>query len=280
MTLPPSKAITFPQGRCTYFSSERAGTRTVLLLHGGGLDRASLSWRHLFPALAERHRVVAPNWPGHGGSAPFDRPYTIADLGRWLISLMDELGVDQADMVGVSMGGGAALWTAVNHPDRVDRLVPVGTYGVQSRAPYHRVSYLLAHLPLNSVSYAVLRRSRWATRRALEAIFADPRKVTDEIVDDVRGVLDDGAIGKAFTHFQRGEIGPSRLRTVLTSELTKVVHPTLFVHGSADGLVPLCDVQHAAATMPAADLTIMEAGHWPMRECPAACNAVVERFLG
>ena len=97
----------------------------MLLLHGGGLDRAYLSWRYLFPALAARRTAIAPDWPGYGGSTLFDRPDTISDLGRWLISFMDRLEPDCADMVGVSMGGGAALSTALNHPARVGRLVPV-----------------------------------------------------------------------------------------------------------------------------------------------------------
>ena len=279
MTLPPATVLKLPEGQATYLRSDLSGASPVLLLHGGGLDRASLSWRYLFPALAARRTVIAPDWPGYGGSTPFDRPYTIADLGRWLISLMDRLEVDRADMVGVSMGGGTALWTALNHPARVGRLVPVATYGVQRTAPYHAVSYVLAHLPLNAMSYAVLRRSRWALRRALQAIFADPRKVTDQIVNDVQDVLAEGAVGRVFTHFQRGETGPFRLRTVATPDLAKAVHPTLFVHGKADRLVPLRDVRRAAGLMPAGNLTIMDAGHWPMREQPAAFNAIVETFL-
>ncbi len=250
-----------------------------MLLHGGGIDRATLSWRYLFPALAERRTVVAPNWPGCGGSAPFGRPYTIPDLGRWLMDLMDQLAIEKADMVGVSMGGGAALWTALRHPDRVGRLVPVGTYGIQRHAPYHPFSYLAARLPLNAVSYAVLRKSRRATHRALAAIFADRGKVTDDIVDEVRDVLTDGATASSFTGFQRGEIGPRRLRTVLAPELAKIGQPTLFIHGRADTLVPLGDVEAAAAAMPRAQVRVMEAGHWPMRECPAAFNTIVEGFL-
>ena len=128
------------------------------------------------------------------------------------------------------------------------------------------------------MSYAVLRRSRWATRRARQAIFADPRKVTDQIVDDVQDVLAEGAVGRVFTHFQRGEIGPFRLRTVATPDFAKAVHPTLFVHGKADKLVPLRDGRRAAELMLAGDLTIMEAGHWPMRERPAAFNAIIGTF--
>ena len=284
MTLPEPQWRDLPNGRASYLTNDRPARGahrggTTLLLHGGGLDRASLSWRHLFPVLAEHYRVVAPDWPGYGDSTPFDRSYTIADLGRWLITLMDSLDIDRADLVGISMGGGAALWIACHHPDRVRRLVPVATYGVQDTAPMHFLSYCLAQLPVNTVSYAILRHSRWAVRRALDAIFADPHRVTEAIVDEVHAVLRDGALGEVFSGFQRGEIGPRRLRTVLTPELSTVSQPALFIHGKADSLVPLDAVRRAVALMPSADLAVLDAGHWPMREQPDAFNRLVTTFL-
>lgn len=109
-------------------------------------------------------------------------------------------------MFGVSMGGGAALWCAINQPARVESLVPVGTYGVAGRAPYQILSYLLTKLPLNLVSYAMMRRNPKMLRRALEAIFAEPGKVTREIVAEVVNVLADSGNGATFSNFQRGEM--------------------------------------------------------------------------
>ncbi|MEM6578124.1 MAG: alpha/beta fold hydrolase [Pseudomonadota bacterium] len=278
-TISDPKTLDLPIGRVVYLDSGPSDGPVVVLLHGGGLDCARLSWRCLLPELAGRYRVIAPNWPGYAGSAPFDRPYQIADLGVWLIAVLDRLGIERASLVGVSMGGGAALWTAAHHPERVTALIPVGTFGVAPKAPFHLLSYVLTHLPLNAASFALLRRSRAMLRRALEALFADPGKLTDALVDEVAEVLSEAGSGQAFTQFQRGEMALSGLRTALRSELDEMQHPTLFVHGRKDALVPLAAVEAAAARMPQARLEILEAGHWPMRECPDAFNRLVLDFL-
>lgn len=271
--------IALPTGVATYLTAGPPDGPTVLLLHGGGLDCASLSWRRLAPVLATSHRVIAPNWPGYAGSDAFGAPYAIPDLGRWLVAFLDRLEVERAALVGVSMGGGAALWTAIHHGDRVAALAPVATYGVADRAPWHLLSYLLTRLPLNRASFALLRRSPWLLRRALASIFADPKKLTPDLVAEVRDALDAAGDGAAFTHFQRGEMGVLRLRSSFVSDLAHVTQPTLFIHGRADALVPLRDVEAAARSMPNGRLEVMDAGHWPMREEPDVFNRLAASFL-
>lgn len=279
MDLSKTESMMCATGRATYFRHVKPYSTPIVLLHGGGLDCASLSWRRLFPVLGQTNSVFAPNWPGYGGSDPLGGPYTIADLGRWLLSLMDALEIENAHMVGLSMGGGVALWVAIHHPERAERLVPVGTYGVQGRAPYHLLSYLTAQLPLNTLSYALMRRNRGVLVKALQMIFADPAKLTDDIVDEVAEILQTSAVGRVFSNFQRGEMTLRGLRTVLTPQLKAVHHPALFIHGRSDNLVPLVDVQAAASKMPSARVDVMDAGHWPMRECPLEFNEKVVAFL-
>ena len=279
MSLPAITTIGLPSGPATFFEAGPSDAPAVLLLHGGGLDCASLSWRYLLPHLADDFRVIAPNWPGYGGTAPFGRPYQIADLGSWLMRFMDSVGIQRATLVGISMGGGAALWSAVHHPSRVQAIVPVGTYGVAHKAPYHALSYVLTKLPLNRVSFALMRRSRWTLRKALQSIFLDPRTLSEEIVTEVAQVLESAGSGQAFSNFQRGEMAWSGLRTALTTALRQVTQPCLFIHGRGDELVPLQSVEAAASSMPNARLEIMDAGHWPMREQPDHFNALVSDFL-
>ncbi|MEM8851895.1 MAG: alpha/beta fold hydrolase [Pseudomonadota bacterium] len=280
MDLPSLSSLSLSSGRVTFLQASGADTAPVLLLHGGGLDAAGLSWRYLLPRIAGTRSVIALNWPGYGGSDPLGRPYTIADLGRWLIMVLDALEIERADIVGVSMGGGAGLWLAVNQPERVGRIVPVAAYGLQRKVRRHLLSYLMAQLPLNRLGYAAFRRSRESLRRSLEAIFADPARLTEEIVDEVEALLRAGASAAPFTHFQRGELRPRGLATNLADHVASLPHRTLFIHGRADRLVPLADIRAVAARMPQAKLVEMDVGHWPMRECPDAFDAHVVKFLG
>lgn len=279
MTLPSPRSVRVPSGKATFLEAGLQNAQTVLLLHGGGLDCASLSWRFMIPALAPSYRVIAPNWPGYAGTAAFGRPYTISDIGQWLMTLLDHLEVEQASMVGVSMGGGASLWSALHHPERVQAIIPVGTYGIANRAPHHRLSYVLTKLPLNAISYAAMRRYPSMLRRALAAIFAHPDRITDEIVGEVQDLLGSAGNGAPFTHFQRGEMTLARLRTSFGQELSRVACPTMFIHGKQDSLVPLKAVEMAVGSMKNASLEVMDAGHWPMREDPEKFNELVLAFL-
>ncbi|MEM9168269.1 MAG: alpha/beta fold hydrolase [Pseudomonadota bacterium] len=279
MTALAPVSVDTPSGLATFLRAGPKTSRAVILLHGGGLDSAALSWRLLIPELARAYRVIAPNWPGYGGSAAFARPYTIADIGAWLMGVLDAVEIERASFLGISMGGGAALWAAVNRPARVDAIIPVGAYGVADRAPLHLLSFLLTRLPLNRVYYAMMRKHPQMLKRAVEGLFADPEKVTPALLSEVRGALADAGDGEAFTDFQRGEITPRRLRTVFTPNLNIVRTPALFIHGKSDPLVPLAAVEDAAEAMPNARLHVMDAGHWPMRERPHAFNETVLAFL-
>ncbi|MEM6908517.1 MAG: alpha/beta fold hydrolase [Pseudomonadota bacterium] len=263
----------------TFLQEGPPDTPRVVLLHGGGFDNAALSWRMLLPKLMPDYAVIAPNWPGIGGSTAFGRPYSVSDLGEWLIRLLDTKGIDKAGFVGVSMGGAASLWMAANHPDRVSALVPVATHGVTPTVPYHFLSHLLMKLPINALSYSVMRRSRKALRAMMSSIFADPTKLTDELVEEAQEAIADAGAGEAFTHFQRGESTPSGLRTDLRGALAAMPQPALFIHGTKDPLIPLASVRQAASTMPNAKLAVLDAGHWPMRERPQEFNALVASFL-
>jgi pimeloyl-ACP methyl ester carboxylesterase len=95
----------------------------LLLLHGayGTIDM----WGPILDKLAERHQVIAVELQGHGQTADIDRPIRYETMADDVDGLMEHLGIAQADVVGYSMGGGVALRLAVQHPERVRKLVPI-----------------------------------------------------------------------------------------------------------------------------------------------------------
>jgi len=210
------------------------------------------------------------------------RPYTVEALVPVLDRLMDAWGVERASLVGVSMGGGASLAYALAHPERVDRLVLVDSYGLASRAPYHLLSFLFLQVPQwISWTWAVLRRSRRLARLSLAAIFADLDHATPELVEEVYAAIRRPDSGRAFYAFQRDEVLWNGLASVYMDRLPELRCPVLFIQGEKDSLVPMEDVRMAVARVPGARLLILpDCGHWPQREQPQAFNRSVAAFLG
>ena len=103
-----------------------AGTGpTVLLIHGLGGTRQT--WRHLIAPLARNHTVIAPDLPGHGQSDPPAGDYSLGAHACALRDLLLALGHQRATLVGHSLGGGVALQTAYQFPERTDLIVLISS---------------------------------------------------------------------------------------------------------------------------------------------------------
>jgi pimeloyl-ACP methyl ester carboxylesterase len=100
--------------------------RPLILLHGGLFS--SEMFGPTLPALAANHKVIAVDLQGHGRTADIDRPIDIRLMADDIAALIDHLGLDKPDIVGYSLGGGVAFFTAVKHPEKVGKLVIAGTH--------------------------------------------------------------------------------------------------------------------------------------------------------
>lgn len=254
----------------------------LLLLHGGGLDAAALSWGAVIGPLARRRRLLAPDLPGYGLSDPPDRAVSTGFYAAVVRDLLVAAGWSRASVVGLSLGGAVALQLALDRPEVVDRLVLVGSYGLQDRAPWQRTAWLLLRLPgLGRTPYALLRRSRRLTAWTLGALLRDRRALTPELVDAAWAEVRRPAAAGAWVAFQRAEIGWGGLRTTFVPRLGEVRAPTLILHGEADQAVPVAAARRAHAALPGSMLQILPGcGHWLPRDCPGPFLAAVDRFLG
>jgi pimeloyl-ACP methyl ester carboxylesterase len=109
-------------GLSLYYEEHGSGDPLVVL-HGG--IGASEMFAAILDELAERRRVIAVDLPGHGHTADVDRPLRPELLADDIAALIAHLGLERADVMGYSLGGLTALRTAIQHPDRVRRLVLV-----------------------------------------------------------------------------------------------------------------------------------------------------------
>jgi pimeloyl-ACP methyl ester carboxylesterase len=102
------------------------GSGEPLVLIHGGLTTIGEMQRWLQP-LAKTRQVIAVEMQGHGRTADTDRPMTLETMGDDLAALLDHLKVPKADLVGHSFGGASAIRAAIQHPDKVRRLVVISS---------------------------------------------------------------------------------------------------------------------------------------------------------
>lgn len=105
-----------------YYEIHGSG-RPLVLLHGGA--GAVEIFDPILPALSSGRQVIAVDLQGHGRTADIDRPLDVRLMADDIAALVRHLGLERADVMGYSLGGGVAMQVAVRHPALVDRLVLV-----------------------------------------------------------------------------------------------------------------------------------------------------------
>jgi pimeloyl-ACP methyl ester carboxylesterase len=105
-----------------YYETHGSGP-PMILLHGGLMSGETFG--PVIGALAADHRVVLPDLQGHGRTADIDRPIDVRLMADDIAALIDQLGLEKPDLVGYSLGGGVAFFTAVKYPQKIGKLVMV-----------------------------------------------------------------------------------------------------------------------------------------------------------
>ncbi|SEH17499.1 Pimeloyl-ACP methyl ester carboxylesterase [Natronorubrum sediminis] len=264
-------------------SYRRAGTSgpPIVLCHGAGVDDASISWRHTVDALAEDYRVYAPDWPGYGESTG-DVTHTTESYVDVLEGFVETIPGEMVSLVGISMGGGVALGYALEHPDRVDRLALVDSYGLGEKLPSALSWKLQSQVPgMTEFGKFAAGVTPGTARLVLDNLVADASELPEPFVEDVRTKLREPGSMRAFSAFQRNELAfDGRVETNYVDDLESLSIPTLLVHGKEDPLVPPEWSVRAADRIPNATLEIVDdCGHWAPRERPEAFNERLMRWL-
>ena len=260
----------------------------VILLHGGGIDSATLSWGDAIGPLSAHHRVFAPDLPGYGRSSKPDIHYTTDFYVSFVAHLLDVLHLEKVSLVGLSMGGAIALSFTLRFPERVEKLVLVDSYGIIGADTWPRWVYLLTyfyvyHLSfLNELIYRLIGASRNLVRWQLVAsgVVHNAKRLSPQLIDQVYQHAHLPGRGKAYTSFQQSEFLWNGLRTYLVDRLHEITVPTLIVNGEKDWGIPLIYAQKAHELIPGSQLYVLkDCGHWSQREMPEEFNRIVGDFL-
>jgi 2-hydroxymuconate-semialdehyde hydrolase/2-hydroxy-6-oxo-octa-2,4-dienoate hydrolase len=254
----------------SYF--EAGSGETVLMLHGSGPGVSALAnWQHNIPTLAQRFRVLAPDIVGFGTTErPEDIVYSLRTWTDHVWAFMDARGMEKARVIGNSLGGRIALQMATDQPDRIAKMVLMGTPGV-GMTPTEGLAALRAYEP-----------SHDAMRELLRNYFAvDPAMITDELVQiRYEASIADGAYEAYRAMFFDPRHAGSELG-ITEDEVRAIATPTLLIHGREDKVVALQVSVAMLGLLPNADLHVFSAcGHWTQIERADEFAAVVSDYLG
>ncbi|MFK4148681.1 alpha/beta fold hydrolase [Streptomyces sp. NPDC004065] len=230
----------------------------LVFVHGWTADRHR--WDHQVEHFSAGRRVVRLDLRGHGESGGAGSRTIEAAAGD-VIALLDHLKIERFVLVGHSMGGMIAQTIALAHPERVERLVLVGSI---SRMTYSRGRGLLMAastlVPFKLFVAANIQRAfapgypREEIRRHIAASAATPREVVMTCYSAMR----------AFDVLDR--VGEIRV-------------PTLLVHGYHDIQLPVRQMLRMAKAYPDAEVRVIDAGHEIPLEKPEELTELLDRFL-
>jgi len=260
----------------------RANTPPLLLLHGGGLDSALLSWGVNLAPLAAARQVFALDLPGYGESDTPNVPYTLDWYIATLVALIDVLNLAPVDLCGLSLGGGIALGFALRNPKRVRKLVLVSSYGLDVVIPGGVMGAAFIRLPgVNALSWQAVARSTAVARLALRALLVNRDAISEELVTATMAAARRPQADVAWTRLQHAETGWLQLRTNYRDQLSTLTVPTLLLHGADDRLVPPIQGVEAHARIPGSRLQVLpHCGHWLPRDQPERFRTALTEFLG
>ncbi|WP_231995517.1 alpha/beta hydrolase [Mycobacterium sp. 1274756.6] len=282
--------VDLPGCRISYldFCAGAAEPTAVVLLHGGGVDSAALSWAEVGEALAGAgYRVLAPDHPGHGESPRPDWPVTQQRLVDYVGQFVDALDLRRYVIGGLSLGGGLTLGHVLARPGRVAGAILLDSYGLMPRLSDGAVAggrQLLTWVLQRSGALDAM--TRWmagnnaALSWSIKSLIRDPARRTPELVDTIVAAARRPDGFAAFEQWQRDEVQWNRLRTDYTPQLASFPRPALIIHGGKDTGVPVTRARLAAELIPESTLTVIDdAGHWVQRDAPDVVIAAMLAFL-
>ncbi len=272
---PPPSDFMDLQGQLVHFRDEGPpdDSTPIVLLHG---TAASLhTWEGWVRALRGTRRVITFDLPGFGLTGPNDSgDYSAAAYVRFVLTLLDRLKLQRVVLGGSSLGGEIAWQLAAAAPERVAALVLVDASGYAAEPASVPWAFRLAKLPgARFLLKGILPRS--LVRQGVTAVYGDPGKVTDDLVD--RYFELSSREGNREALVQRLEQMEMGLHANLIATLKL---PTLILWGGRDRLIAPGNAQRFAHDITGSELHVFATlGHVPQEEDPARTVAVLQAFL-
>ena len=260
--------------RVHYQEAGDRNTPALVLIHG--FASSTLVWSKVFLRLAAAgFRVIAIDMLGFGYSGkPRNGEYTINGQASLLMSLLDRLKINRATLVGSSYGGAVAATCALDYPQRVDKLVLIGTVNNNRPLDYKLMRVFSAPV-FGDVVSPLLIGSRVLLRRRMKRVY-----------DRHEWVLDERRVEARHLPLRAARTQRALIRTVrgwdaerISREAHLIKQPTLLLWGDNDCEIPLADGERLHDQIPGSRLIVfLNCGHIPHEEYPEEFTNVVADF--
>ncbi|MCV7383280.1 alpha/beta fold hydrolase [Mycolicibacter longobardus] len=273
------QGVAFEQGyldaagvRTRYLRAGDPSKPVLVLLHGSG-GHAEAYVRNL-AAHAEHFWTWSVDMLGHGYTDKPGHPLEISHYVTHLMDVLDAIGADTASISGESLGGWVAARVAIDHPDRVQRLV-LNTAGGSQADPEVMKRII-------TLSMAAAENPSWETVQArIKWLMADKSKDYDDIVASRQRIYRLPGFVDAMRDIMALQDPEIRARNLLgPGEYGKITAPTLVVWTSDDPTADVEEGKRIASMIPGARFELMPGcGHWPQYEDPETFNRLHLEFL-
>lgn len=251
--------------------------KPVLLIHG--LAVSAEIWVHNVGDLAKEHRVYIPDLPGFGRADAPGPSFSPFDYTPFLDAFMNSLGIGKVSLLGQSLGGGIALHYTLNHADRVEKLVLVGSAGFGKE-----VIWTLRWASLPWIGELFVRPSRRGVELVFKLAVRNPALITKDFVELYYRLFSRPGFKEFFLRLLRQIVnfrgGREEILAPIRNNLSKIIQPVLIVWGKDDRVLPVNGAYTAIQSLPNARLEIFEGcGHIPFFERSEKFNQLVLEFL-
>lgn len=254
-----------------YFDHEDPDAKVVVLVHG--FLSSTVSFRKLLPYLTKTYKVVSLDLPGFGQSEKSTSfIYKLSNYGQLIIDFLDKLNIQNAILIGHSMGGQISMHAAKKSPKRIEKLILLGCCSYVKRASRSLIA--CSYLPLFTWGMR-----NWIQRKDVKenllSVLHDSKLVTEEMIESYKKPISEVAFIHSLIRLLRQREGD-----MCSQDLNQIKQPVLMLWGKEDKVMPVKTGYRLKHDLPSAELIVYEkCGHLLMEEKPQEICNEIQRFI-
>jgi len=249
----------------TFYLSAGTG-EPLVLLHGA--DGGAVLWGPILDLLSKHFHVIAPDVVGYGESDKPDAPYDKVFFSTWFRSFCDSLNMGKINLLGNSQGGAIAMQFTLDNPDRVKKLILVGSAGLGAWGISPGAMFKMAAANIFPTKRTVQKIAKYLVHKTDNFPGDDGIAYLLEVIRSSGGKL-------PFVNGKGRAVAPFS-----SDKLRQITNPALIIWGAEDRILPISHGKKGHEKMPNAKLRIIpDAGHTPFIDLPEEFKDIILHFI-